>query len=135
MFSEKIKLTKHNHTVHEGNKDYKCKTCRKLFTLAAHLKKQVRTYVQNVHECDKRCKSFSRAKALRDHIDIVHNKMKKYVCDICNLLSLASVANLTRHNKNNDFVVHKFKGAAQILKEKSVALDPSQTCEKYFLCR
>ena len=134
MFSEKIKLTKHNHTVHEGNKDYKCKTCRKLFTLAAHLKKQVRTYVQNVHECDKRCKSFSRAKALRDHIDIVHNKMKKYVCDICNLLSLASVANLTRHNKNNDFVVHKSKGAAQILKEKSVSLDPLQTCEKnYFL--
>ena len=56
--------------------------------------------------------------------------MKKYVCDICNLLSLASVANLTRHNRNNDFVVHKFKGAAQILKEKSVALDRSQTCEK-----
>ena len=55
-----------------------------------------------VHECNKCKKSFSRAKALRDHMDIVHDKMKKYVCDICNI-SLASVANLTRHsNRNND---------------------------------
>ena len=39
-------LKKHIHTVHEGNKDYKCESCGKSFTVACNLKKHIYT----VHE-------------------------------------------------------------------------------------
>ena len=40
-FSEKGKLKRHIHTVHEGHKDYKCESCEKYFTEAGSLKKHI----------------------------------------------------------------------------------------------
>ena len=55
-FTEAGTLKKHIHTVHEGNKDHKCKICGKSFIAAQNLKK---------------------------HIQIVHESCKHYICDIC----------------------------------------------------
>ena len=34
---------RHNHTVHEGHKDYKCESCEKSFAGAQYLKKHIHT--------------------------------------------------------------------------------------------
>ena len=39
----------HIHIIHEGQKDYKCETCDKLFSEGASLKRHIHT----IHEGDK----------------------------------------------------------------------------------
>ena len=39
-------LKKHIYTIHEGHKDFKCESCKKLFSKAGNLKKHIR----RVHE-------------------------------------------------------------------------------------
>ena len=45
-FSEAGSLKKHIHTVHEGQKDYKCGFCDESFSQAGHLKRHIHT----IHE-------------------------------------------------------------------------------------
>ena len=40
-FSQIRSLNRHIHTVHEGHKDYKCKSCGKCFSLAHNLKSHI----------------------------------------------------------------------------------------------
>ena len=46
LFSESGNLKRHIHTVHKGHKDYKCNSCGKLFTESGNLKR----HFQSMHE-------------------------------------------------------------------------------------
>ena len=48
-------LKKHIHTIHEGNKDHKCESCTKTFSLEENLKRHIYT----IHEGHKdyKCES------------------------------------------------------------------------------
>ena len=48
-FSYAASLKKHNHTIHQGHKDYNCESCGKSFSQAGALKKHIKT----VHESHK----------------------------------------------------------------------------------
>ena len=58
---------------------------------------------------------------------------RRITCAICAMFSDFDADPLLIHPSLNHGM--GIVAAAQILKEKSVALDPSQTCEKYFLFR
>ena len=78
-------LKKHIHTVHEGHKHYKCKSCTKSFTRQGTLKK----HIHIVHEgyenfkCESCSKSYSAARNLKNHIHTVHEGHKDYKCESC----------------------------------------------------
>ena len=59
-FSTSVNLKRHVHVIHLGNKDYKCKSCGRLFTRSENLKKHLLVHTallgapdtNKIHKCD-----------------------------------------------------------------------------------
>ena len=68
---------KHINSVHNSQKDYKCDSCGKAFSLAGDLKRHINAVHngQKDHKCDSCGKEFSSAQNLKKHINSVHNAL------------------------------------------------------------
>ena len=78
-------MKNHIYRIHEGNKDHKCKSCGKSFSLVRYLNRHIYT----VHEegnkdykCESCGKSFTR-NYLYKHIHIIHGGRKDHKCESC----------------------------------------------------
>ena len=84
VISQAGHLKNHIYTVHEGNKDHKCKSCGKSFSEAGSLKKHIHTVHEHHkdYKCISCCKSFSQAGSLKTHIKNLHDVKNLYTNSI-----------------------------------------------------
>ncbi len=63
-----------HYTVHNGQKDHKCDSCGKTFSLSVNLKKHINSVHngQKDHKCDLCGKSFSQSVSWKTHTNSVH---------------------------------------------------------------
>ena len=73
------------HTIHEGQKDFKCESCSKSFSHAGDLKKHLRRIHEGYkdHKCESCGKSFPQEGNLKKHICTVHEKDSIVQCSCC----------------------------------------------------
>ena len=65
-----------------SQKDHKCDSCGKAFSVSGDLKKHINS-VHYGHKCDSCGKSFSQAAHLKTHIKLVHQNQRNHKCDSC----------------------------------------------------
>ena len=70
---------------HEGKKPFLCQICNKSFNEKGNLKTHLRFHSElRPFQCPHCSKNYKTNGHLKDHIEIQHNKIKKYICNICN---------------------------------------------------
>ena len=79
-------MKRHIESVHEGKKFHKCDVCEKRYLDKYDLTRHVKTVhegkIGKSKECPF-CHVYFQPKYLKKHISTVHEKQKKYYCDIC----------------------------------------------------
>uniref|UniRef100_A0ABD2X4N5 C2H2-type domain-containing protein n=1 Tax=Trichogramma kaykai TaxID=54128 RepID=A0ABD2X4N5_9HYME len=98
MVHEKRKEYTHHKTVHEGQKDYVCDVCPKMFTTKHNLTRHRKSshegqkdYLCDAsshqgkkdHLCDVCPKAFTSKQNLTLHVRLIHEGRKDHICDVC----------------------------------------------------
>ena len=102
-FTQNDNLKQHVRFVHDKEKNEACGECGRKFALRATL----RDHMANVHgigevkfldcpKCYGNNKGYKGKKALQKHIKYVHDKLKPYNCDVCDV-SFSESSKLKRH--------------------------------------
>lgn len=98
-----IKSTKSTPENDEGaiSYSYDCDQCdfttEKKASLKSHVKSHLPYDVREKFECDKCNKMFTRASSLRVHRQTIHEKIRRYKCSKCPLLSFKQQGHLSDH--------------------------------------
>ena len=85
-FSRAGGLKRHIHTIHKGQKDYKCESCKDLsFSQSSSLKKHIRTFHEGQQDfkCESCGKTFSKSGHLKKHNHAIHGYCKYFKCETC----------------------------------------------------
>ena len=71
-------MKSHIKTIHEGQRNYKCDFCGKLFTESGNLKNHIKSIheEQRNYKCDYCGKSFAQSGHLKKHIKTIHEGQK-----------------------------------------------------------
>ena len=71
--------------VYEGHKDYKCKSCGKSFSQARTLKNHIQIIHEGHkdHKCESCGKSYFQAGDLKKNLNIIYEGHKDYECESC----------------------------------------------------
>ena len=125
-YDTKHTLNSHINQNHEKTKTYKCEMCDKSFFNNVCLYAHRITHNESTHKCDTCQKTFKCKKWLTDHIRMVHEKIRKYVCEFCKH-AFTTKANLIRHQVNG------WCSENQSLKDPSAKVFKCDLCEKSFL--
>ena len=84
-FFQRHVRTVHEKSVHENQKDFKCNSCDKKFSIKGNLKRHIEIVHENVKsfKCDSFEKSFGQKADLDTHAKTVHEKVKAFKCNSC----------------------------------------------------
>ena len=84
QFKKKRNLDQHIHTVHEGNKDFKCESCGKDFALMGTLNQHKKLVHEGIKEkvCTLCGKQMGTGGQLKAHMDI-HLGLRRFQCKFC----------------------------------------------------
>ena len=74
----------HIEGVHGESRKFQCDTCNKSYTINVNLirhKKEKHSLIKS--KCDQCKKTFQNKMTLQNHMDVIHNDLKRFECDIC----------------------------------------------------
>ncbi|CAH0550251.1 unnamed protein product [Brassicogethes aeneus] len=81
------KLNNIHKLIHSDVKSFRCEDCDKAFKNVKQLRNHRMTHKnkesRSAHECDVCRKSFADRRLLKNHVDVVHNKIRAHNCSYC----------------------------------------------------
>ncbi|CRK99337.1 CLUMA_CG012631, isoform A [Clunio marinus] len=84
-----------------GSRDHICEKCGKGFGSINMLNSHMKSHGEKSHICDFCGKGFVVSESMRKHIDIVHYKIKRFACTVCNK-QFSSNSKLAEHKLEHE---------------------------------
>ena len=104
LFKDLERLTDHQRTVHDNNRQFSCRYCGKRFNDKYNMRKHVLIHVgEKRHKCQFCDKAFLRKDHLRSHLQTHYNR--KYGCKVCGK-SFKTIELYQRHAKTHKGTDH-----------------------------
>ena len=90
-------MNKNLNTISMNNSHNVCNQCGKIFSSSSHLNRHTKSVHEgNKYPCDECNFAAARADTLREHIQVIHERVKNFHCDQCDYSATRKAA-LNRH--------------------------------------
>ena len=83
-FGSNFALNRHNQTIHENQRNFRCDTCDEFFARPVHLENHVRRHHQNIEiSCNFCQETFANVENRNRHVQSVHDGRNNFKCVSC----------------------------------------------------